>query len=668
MKTRRYSSLTLFLCVLLGLAACHSPARQSGLGPDLDRQAQVTIASEQETFKAPAAPWEIWSPSFSRDNFSNQQLLNHPRGFFISRFRRGVELESRGELLQALNSYTAAEDSLQEVPPYDFVARKMGLLLKLGRSQDALRALSKYSSDSGRDHSSLAPILCYLAAQGYRHQNNPEQVIAWVKLASANQASLDGFVNHAEVERGVKNLFSETLQEVNGRTLGNLSREWPRGTDFSLLIEKQQADRRLGLASASPSREFRKFFTPSFYSETGSQLALVSQQPEARYGESLDRLKLGVLLPLSGRFAPHAERVKKGIEMALAQSDLVGKVDLIFRDTGGEPTRAVEHYENLVSQSKVSLVFGPLLVKTTEMVANQAEVLGVPIIAFTKKPGIPDLSPKVFRLGATTGDQVRELVRYASRKLGLRTFAILYPERSSGNDFARDFREFVAVDGGELLFEASYYPGDEEEMAAAARALIAGGVVSSKTAGTTYRNFAKTPQALFIADSLEAASPILEEIQTLRIEQTEQRPAKMVLLGQAEWTDTLALRGYGNLLEGATFVSPFNALSQDPKVEKFTFGFKERYKLQPELLSAQSFDATSLVLDKAARRIMQGLNPREALMAVGSYQGVTGRLEIEPNGEITREMSVIRLQSGSPQEVRYGGVDINQRSSLVIER
>jgi len=47
------------------------------------------------------------------------------------------------------------------------------------------------------------------------------------------------------------------------------------------------------------------------------------------------------------------------------------------------------------------------------------------------------------------------------------------------------------------------------------------------------------------------------------------------------------------------------------------------------------------------------------------HRGVTGRLEVSPNGEVRREMSVIRLKSGSLTEVRAAGEDVNSQQILV---
>ena len=72
-----------------------------------------------------------------------------------------------------------------------------------------------------------------------------------------------------------------------------------------------------------------------------------------------------------------------------------------------------------LSQAENALmVFGPLLVKTAQAVAEAARDVDTPFITFTKRSGIPALGPNVFRLGATSDDQVREIVDYAMNSLG----------------------------------------------------------------------------------------------------------------------------------------------------------------------------------------------------------------------------------------------------------
>ena len=158
---------------------------------------------------------------------------------------------------------------------------------------------------------------------------------------------------------------------------------------------------------------------------------------------------------------------------------------------------------------------------------------------------------------------------------------------------------------------------------------------------------------MFVPDTLERAAPLLQLIRD------SHRGA--LLLGPAFWNEPVAVRGYGPLLENAVIVTPFFAQSSQPQVSKFVQEYKSKFSRSPDLLTAQAYDATMVLLSSLTKitdltpPLERGGEIAKQLHESQPYDGITGKISVQPNGELVRNMSILRLQGGELVEVMAGG-------------
>ena len=99
-------------------------------------------------------------------------------------------------------------------------------------------------------------------------------------------------------------------------------------------------------------------------------------------------VKIGVLMPRSGRYAETGLSVERGIEMVVKEVNAAGgiknlggaKVDLVIADDGSDPTKASLEARRLMSEEKVSFILGPYSTPEAEAfmpVADRYQVGGV---------------------------------------------------------------------------------------------------------------------------------------------------------------------------------------------------------------------------------------------------------------------------------------------------
>ncbi len=542
------------------------------------------------------APWQTWD----NQTYNSLELASAETEVLGSSFESAISYYRKA--IKVSNNPTVIDQAR---------LRLVGTLLKLGKSQEALLEISKYTKIRGIGFKDLRKDYALVAAWAYVDQRKIDQSLAWFNVASSsvNRSSL--IFN--ESKKGTVSLL-KTLTDMELRDIGS---KWSSNNLFSSLIKNERKARLTNIqAGAVSSYSLSKYFNASFY-KAGAEQNFINSNANLKK-VNLNQIRIGVLLPLSGKFASHANKVKEGIELATASQNVVVE----FADTQGDAGVAVSEYQNLVS-SNVSVVLGPLLVATSQAVADKSSVLGVPIISFTKKEGLTQISNTVFRLGATSSNQVQELVNFAVDSVGARNFAILYPGSNVSSDFVTEFKKAVNRESGARIVAQEIYHDDENSISSAVQRVIY-----------------SQPDAIFIPDRLEYCSKLIEQVRAAGLENVK-------FFGPALWSDPIAIRGYGQLLENSFYVSLFNQSNPNLGVQSFIQSYREMFKHDPDLLAAQSFDAASYVLN-ALSSSAGDISLLDALRNSPGYYGVTGKLNLSDDGEIYRNLAIMKVSKGEP--------------------
>ncbi len=128
-------------------------------------------------------------------------------------------------------------------------------------------------------------------------------------------------------------------------------------------------------------------------------------------GSEAEPLKIGVIIPQSGNFAPEGEEVKRGYELALAANggELGGRPAELFFGDALAPEDATAEVERLASQEDVEMFMGSYASTTAQAASDTAQRLGLTYIethgtvdALTER-GLPNF----FRVGARASDFAR---------------------------------------------------------------------------------------------------------------------------------------------------------------------------------------------------------------------------------------------------------------------
>ena len=165
-------------------------------------------------------------------------------------------------------------------------------------------------------------------------------------------------------------------------------------------------------------------------------------------------IKIGWLSSLTGPLSSAAIAENKGVEFAVDEVNKKGgilgrPVELLTRDTAGEPTKAVNFANQLIHSDKVHIIMGPV---------NSGESLAT--VGVIAKAGVPNLIlgalealtdpvkyPRAFRMIVTNGQWIKAANDYAIDVLKKQKIAIVGDTSGYGTASAKQATEMLEKRG-----------------------------------------------------------------------------------------------------------------------------------------------------------------------------------------------------------------------------
>ncbi|KYG70833.1 penicillin-binding protein activator [Bdellovibrio bacteriovorus] len=367
---------------------------------------------------------------------------------------------------------------------------------------------------------------------------------------------------------------------------------------------------------------------------------------------------VGVVLPLSGRNAPVGQRALRGLEMGLGLHIPGSGFKLAVMDSEGNPDSARRGVERLVKEDNVIAIVGSLLSKTAPAVAAKSDELGVPTVALSQRSGLTEIGPTVFRNSLTSGMQVRALVRTAMDNLGMKKFAILYPNDAYGVEFANIFWDEVLARGGQIT-AVQNYSTKETDFRLVVQRLV--GTYFGEARQDEFNLRLKELQhsdkkrsvrqsnlenilppitdfdAIFIPDSVKAMGQISAMLSYNDVKNVK-------LMGTNLWNTKDVARRAGNFSNNLLFVDSLTPTAQDKS--RFVAEYKALYNEDPSLIEVQAYDA-GLILRQL---IVAGADSREELTQklsqLSRFPGALGPLSMNAEREIERPVTALTIEKG----------------------
>ena len=363
-------------------------------------------------------------------------------------------------------------------------------------------------------------------------------------------------------------------------------------------------------------------------------------------------VKIGCLLPLSGKYAVFGQRALKGVQVALAR--LIPRygdgIRLIIRDTASDKKIALQRMQELVD-ARVMCIVGPMV--TAQSVANVAQSHGIPMIAMTQKNAVARTGDYVFSNFITPAMQVEALVSHAMIHLGVKQFAVLHPRDRYGETLMTLFCDKVKERGGQVRKVVSYdgkhtdfskeikrVAGfDDPGLQASLRR--SGGSGKTKQSGRYIVNF----EALFIPDAPSRLALILPQLVYNDV-------TDIVLLGTNIWHHSSLIQQAGPYVRNAVITEGYFADSDREEARQFKNAFAGMFGASPKFIEAIAHDTVSLLVEAIMDpTVTSSKTLKEALTGTRIFDGATGKTLFDRDGQLHKDLFFLTVKKGAFVEI-----------------
>jgi branched-chain amino acid transport system substrate-binding protein len=619
-----------------------------------EKEAILQLAMAEEAFKAgnleeASQRYRELAMAFPRSPQAAQALLR------------------QGEIDYGLEKYEKATSWFQQVIK-EFPFRSEGdearlwllrCYLKLERFNDAV--------ETGR------PLIRYLPEKSQKAL--AAEIVGDAEAARLNYAkAVQWYVTSDELAEGDKHIFLAAKVDIVLKQLGRdevvaLLAEYPETfPNLQLqtrLVEIDMESGRFGVALKQLQSLIERWPDHILVDTWKGMSAKVDEWMK------VDMTAVGCVLPLSGRYQAYGDRILRGLVMAAQDfKNVGGDIQLIIKDSGGDPGVAVAAVRDLVMDNKVAAIIGPLSRVAAEAAAEEAEKLWVPIITLTQKEGVSHIGSYVFRYFLSNEQQTRALVEYAVLGLDYKRFAILYPDDSYGTRLMNLFWDELDQLGAEVrgveTYDPSqtdfadqikklvglYYPRVEDETSEWTEGVKTD---ESSPAGSTGQadgglEEELTPivdfDAIFIPDGYSQVGLIAPQLAYHDV-------TGLKLLGTNLWNSQKLVEMAGPYLQDAVFVDGFFSGSGLPLTSQFVESYEKTFGGKPGYPEAQAYDTVHLLME-ALRQPGVTSRPmlRDALLGIQALPGVAGIASVSPDGEVSKPPFLITIYRRRMEEIQ----------------
>ncbi|MEY3047755.1 MAG: branched-chain amino acid ABC transporter substrate-binding protein [Burkholderiaceae bacterium] len=348
-------------------------------------------------------------------------------------------------------------------------------------------------------------------------------------------------------------------------------------------------------------------------------------------------VRIGHVAPMTGGIAHLGKDNENGAKLAVADLNKAGltiggqkvKFELLSEDDAADPKQGTSAAQKLVD-AKVAGVIGHLNSGTT-----------IPASTIYNKAGIPQISPSAtnprytlqgyktaFRVVANDGQLGGTLGRYAVNELKGKSIAIIDDRTAYGQGVADEFAKGVQAAGGKVV--TRQYTTDKATDFSAILTTIRG----------------RKPDVVFFGGMDAVGGPMLRQMKQLGID------AKF-MGGDGICTSELPKLAGDAVGNSKVFCAEAGGVVG--KFEKKMADFRTRFKAETgeevKLYAPYVYDATMVMVE--AMKKANSTDPKAYLpeLAKIKYEGVTGPIAFDKNGDIVNGTLTLFTYNGPKREL-----------------
>jgi len=285
-------------------------------------------------------------------------------------------------------------------------------------------------------------------------------------------------------------------------------------------------------------------------------------------------IKVGVVTPLSGTYAPIGKQVRWGAELAVKEINAAGGVagrpfELLFEDEEANPPVAVRKAEKLLQQDKVDLLTGTVNSGSTlavGQVADRNNRILVTTVSYAPSITGAQCNQNVFRVNANAFMQSTALTAWLVKNIPGKRYFFIGPDYEMGRSTIGAFQDDIKRLGGSDV-GATYPPLGAKDFTPYVGQIRAArpDVIMTATAGNdTVRLLTQLKEYGILSD-------------------------KLTLAGAAGAVTQEIIGAMGGAAEGFLSAAGYSTDIDTPANKAFVAAFKKEYQGEPDLFGADTY-------------------------------------------------------------------------------
>jgi len=297
-----------------------------------------------------------------------------------------------------------------------------------------------------------------------------------------------------------------------------------------------------------------------------------------------DTVKVGVVLPLTGKLANFGEIEKKSFLLALEEINGAGgvngkQIELIIEDTMGKPDVGRSAIEKLITQEKVVVVGGGYSSSVTWASVAVAQQQKVPFLVNTgSADNITEQGWEyIFRLNPPVSEYPSALASFLTEVAKIRTVAILHENSLFGQSGSKEFVEQCGALGLEVMLKEGYEAG----------------AIDFKPLLVKVK--AKNPDMVYMISYVMDASLLMRQAKELALN------AKLFVGGGAGFTMPEFKKNAGPASEYVYSATLWTPSVPYPGAKEYYDKFSQRYNSLTEYHGAEAYAAMYVIADALKR-------------------------------------------------------------------
>lgn len=338
-------------------------------------------------------------------------------------------------------------------------------------------------------------------------------------------------------------------------------------------------------------------------------------------------IKIGAVLPLTGDSAAWGEQGKYGIQMAVDEINAAGgikgrKVTVVYEDSKAEPRTAVSAIQKLTSVDNVPAIVGDITSGATLAMAPIAERSQTILIAPTASaPAISKAGDYIYRVWPSDTLEGSALADYAANS-GFKRTAILHIQTDYGTGLRDVFTSGFKAKGGQVVLSEGYNQ-DETNF----KPLL-------------LKVSAIKPDAIYAVGYYKDTALILKQARAMGL--------KMQFFGATAVESQDLLTIAGKAAEGLIYpiISDFDPDNPTPRAKEFIAKFTKKFGKAPDWASSHTHDALVVVAEAMKKGGTAGPDIKKAIDSTRQFEGVTGKINFDANGDVIDKPVVIKTVRG----------------------